>query len=293
MSQAAPNPDTSRIDEAREAFEMLFEAIEARRAEEVAPPSPRVDIGRAVALVLGASTQVRPLRAEIVRRCPDTDITNLDRLPTVALAAWYASLLAESEPEAAPTVAPLIAEARPLREKLLRAAELLAHYEIFDPDVVAEIRSGFGNLDTAEDLVKLARLFEEGGEAARDQSPVTEAMVERAAQLGASLVQAIGEAKSTQTAAPEVVGRRNAAFALLLETYGQVRRAVTYLRWSEGDADALAPSIYTARRVSRSGSGRASARRAQGGAAPDDASPAAGASGAANDGAVDGGAASA
>jgi hypothetical protein len=32
-----------------------------------------------------------------------------------------------------------------------------------------------------------------------------------------------------------------------LKAYDQVRRAVTFLRWNEGDADRIAPSLYSGR----------------------------------------------
>jgi hypothetical protein len=34
---------------------------------------------------------------------------------------------------------------------------------------------------------------------------------------------------------------------LLAQVYDQCRRAVFFLRWNEGDADAIAPSLYTKR----------------------------------------------
>ena len=43
----------------------------------------------------------------------------------------------------------------------------------------------------------------------------------------------------------------DASFTLFANSYDQLRRAVTYLRWEQGDADAILPSLWA-----RSGAGR-------------------------------------
>jgi hypothetical protein len=48
-------------------------------------------------------------------------------------------------------------------------------------------------------------------------------------------------------------------FTLLAEAYDQVRRGLHYLRWNEGDADRIAPSLYRGRGGSRRKAGSAEA----------------------------------
>ena len=40
---------------------------------------------------------------------------------------------------------------------------------------------------------------------------------------------------------------RQRLFTLFVNAYDQARRAVGYLRWNEGDADQIAPSLYAGR----------------------------------------------
>lgn len=47
--------------------------------------------------------------------------------------------------------------------------------------------------------------------------------------------------------------RRQRAFTLFARAYDECRRAATYLRWQEGDADELVPSLYSGRNASRRG----------------------------------------
>jgi len=48
---------------------------------------------------------------------------------------------------------------------------------------------------------------------------------------------------------------RNRVFTLLTRRYDQVRRAVVFLRWDEGDADRIVPSLYKKHRGSSIASG--------------------------------------
>lgn len=240
---------TPRIREAQEAFARLEPEIEMLRSVE--QPPPRVDVGRAVALVLGAHARILPHRRDMIRLCKATDIAALDRLRMIALAAWHAHLQVDVVREATRDLPALLDEARPLREELLRAAELLAFYGVFDPERTGAIRAGSGNIDTAEDLVQLATLFEEAWTEIEGRAPVTREMIERAGVLGVEILETIGIERGAPRGQRDVVQMRNAAFALLVDNYDVVRRAVTYLRWTEGDADALAPSLFTARRRPR------------------------------------------
>ena len=40
---------------------------------------------------------------------------------------------------------------------------------------------------------------------------------------------------------------RQRAFSLFVNVYDQARRAVSHLRWNEGDVDDIAPSLYAGR----------------------------------------------
>ncbi|WP_437601206.1 hypothetical protein WMF28_06490 [Sorangium sp. So ce590] len=164
-----------------------------------------------------------------------------------ALAAWYAHLLALPASVGQDALKRLVDEAAPLREDLLVAAEALAHKGIVDAPRVAEIRRGQGHLDTANDLVALAALFSEGWDAVKNRTTVEWKDVERASQLGPELLVALGARQQPGLPTPkagDAAERRARAFTLLVNAYDACRRAVSYLRWKEGDADAIAPSLF-------------------------------------------------
>lgn len=244
-----PKTNQTRPGDAKLAFERLEPEIRAR-AEQADLTLPRIDPNRASALALGSAARLAPFREQIEATCKATDVRLLDGLRDMALAAWYASLLPDEGPDMPRRVPALIEEARPLREKLLRAAELLAQFGMMPEARTERIRSGLGHHDLAADLVQLARLFDEAWPEVEQRSPVTREMVDRACGLGADLQAALGTEDAARQRNP--VGQlRAAALSLLLERYEELRRAISYLRWHEGDADEIAPSLYTARRRPR------------------------------------------
>jgi hypothetical protein len=161
-----------------------------------------VDVPRAVAVAIGAVPHLLALRPRFVEELPKHPLTQLDRLQTYALAAWYAHLLALPSSGGEDALKRLLHEAAPLREDLLVAAEALAHRKLVDPEWVAEIRAGQGHLDTANDLVALAALFSGVWETVKHKSAVEWEEIERASQLGPELLVALGARHQPGVPAP-------------------------------------------------------------------------------------------
>ncbi|MGK3982810.1 hypothetical protein WME99_07215 [Sorangium sp. So ce136] len=249
MPKAKPNTKKSSPakpgtpNEAARAFALVEPELDDVR--EVVPIN--VDIPRAVSVAIGAVPHLQALRPRFVEELPRFPLSQLDKLPTYALAAWYAHLLALPASVGQDALKRLLDEATPLREDLLVAAEALSHKGIVDAPRVAEIRRGQGHLDTANDLVALAALFDEVWDAVKNRTTVEWEDVERASRLGPELLVALGARQQPGVPAPkagDTAERRARAFTLLVNAYDACRRAVSYLRWNEGDADAIAPSLF-------------------------------------------------
>jgi hypothetical protein len=251
---AAPKKTSSRAGAATkdggpapQTGELALTRLEAQmeELEEGELASANVDIPYCVAIVLGAAPHIAELRADLAR-LPDFAIEHVDHLPTYAQAAWQAHL--ESLNEAAPAanaLKRLIEEAAPLREGLLSSAELLADKGLLDKSVVADIRTGTGHVDAANDLVQLSTLFRAHWPRLHDKTPFEATEVERAGAIGHELLTAYGQ-KRVSSSKVDVVARdrRARAFTLLVRVYDACRRGVTYVRWHEGDADEIAPSMF-------------------------------------------------
>lgn len=207
-----------------------------------------LDIPRAVSIAVAAVPNLAPLR-DAAATLPGFNTDHIDHIGTYALAAWHAHLLAL--PQITPNaLTALLGEAKPLREHLLLAAELLAHTGYFDQAAVAAVRSGKGHLDTANDLVALSAMFTSAWPQVEHRSTILKEDIERAAKLGPELLIALGEREASappQAGTLDVSDQRRRAYTLFATAYDQCRRAAVYLRWNEGDADDLVPSLYQGR----------------------------------------------
>lgn len=106
---------------------------------------------------------------------------------------------------------------------------------------VAHIRSGQGSLDAASDLVALSALLLDHWDAIEGKRAVERKEIELAATRGPRLLVALGTRENEKTASD--VALEGGAFTPFVRAYDDDRRAVAYLRWKEGDADAIAPSL--------------------------------------------------
>lgn len=178
---------------------------------------------------------------------PDFDIERIKRLGVYALALHHAHDLATEVGAGGPTLPILLGEATPLREGMLRSAELLAHYGVVSEERVAAIRSGHGHADLADDLIALGRLYDDSWKRVIGMVPVTREMVDRAPVLGAQIHEALAERELEESPLVQPKSRRFVeaqAFTLFARVYDEARRGVTYLRWNEGDAHLFVPSLY-------------------------------------------------
>jgi hypothetical protein len=213
-----------------------------------------VHVPTAALVALGALPKLLALRDEIRARLPDHPIEALDKLRDYALAAAYAHALALPRDEGETNLRALVSEATPLRERLLSGAEALAKFGLLDAKRVAAIRRGTGHLDTAQDLTALGALFRNAWPAVASKTPVARADVERAVRLGAILLEALGQRRQGTDGSDdprEAEERLAKAYELFFRAYDACRHAVHYLRWHQGDADEIAPSLLQSRRRSR------------------------------------------
>jgi hypothetical protein len=206
-----------------------------------------IDIPYAVSVVLGLLPGLAELRPEIVKNLPAFPIDLFDRLGTYALAAWYTHIMSQPPTPPENPLKKLLEEGIKLRSTLLSDADALAYRGLVSTQTVADIRSGTGNYDTANDLVALYALLSGEWDNIQKKSAVTIEEINRAGELGTAILAALGQQEKGTLARPVAMERRKRAFTLFLKAYDEVQRAVCYLRWNEGDADEIAPSIYKGR----------------------------------------------
>lgn len=236
--------DPAVAEHAAEAFASVQAEIQAVPARELLPIN--LDLARAAGRGSAAAKRIAPLLPEL-EKLHGLDFRQVEWLGIYALALLHAHDLAIEGGTEVLGLAALLQEAGPLREDLLRSAELLAHFGVVTSERVAAIRSGHGHADTASDLIALGRLFDEIWDRVEERTLVTWAMVERATVLGAQLNTALAMRELAGSPLVPPTDRRHLqaqAFTLFARAYDEARRGVTFLRWREGDAHLLMPSLY-------------------------------------------------
>jgi hypothetical protein len=245
VSSAAFHVSPTRAAEAYERVRPELDALPFAQVGRI-----RANPTAAVTTVFGALPALEALEPAI-KVLPHVDLSLLAKLPDYALTLYFTNVLAMNTVGGRAQVAALLVEGGPLRERLLSSAESLALYGHVDAAQVATIRSGAGHLDTANDLGALAQLFRDGGDTLRSKTPVTPAEVDRAAELSVLLLVALGQRRvgSDGSGLPSrYEDERARAFRLVVRAYGEARRVLSFLRWHEGDVDALAPSLFAGKR---------------------------------------------
>jgi hypothetical protein len=240
-------PTASPPNAAADAFSKVEAELGALADDHLAAPPP--DFSSAINAALAAVPRILEHRDTIADQLPKHPIAMVDGLETYAQAAWYAHLLHTYSSNGPEALKALVDEATKLREGLLVAAEALAHRNLLDADAVAHIRKGSGNADMAGDLIALAALFKESWGKVSSKTAAERTEIDRAAELGPAVMVAL-HAKKHAGKAVDTDAQRTRAFTLLANAYDSCRQALAYLRWKEGDADSIAPSL-TKKRAGR------------------------------------------
>lgn len=202
-----------------------------------------LDAVSALITVRGVLPRLLTLRPQIQEHLPTFDLTQLDRLELYARALQgahcrCAALKARNREPAA-----LMAQGIALRRQLVSDLRALVQRGIIAPEQLKGLRGQRGYKQVAADLLLLATLFEGYAPSIAGKCAITRDELARAEELCDSLTSAFayrGEPDEREGYASDQCER---AFTLFFRAYSQVRRAVQYLRFDQGDADTFVPPL--------------------------------------------------
>ena len=245
-----PTPEPHEGTSFRLAFEKHLPAMNALAEGELLRPN--VDVPTVVPRLLGALPALRSLRPEIAKKLPEHDLTLLDNLETftLALAHAHALTLAVSERPSG-DLAALNAEASELREGLLADARHLARHKLVDAGRLDDIKGLSGYRQVAFELLALAALLRQSWSAISGKTPLSLDQLDRAERLARQIIDLLAAREQQGESSTEAIQLRQRAYTLFFRAYTETKRAVTYLRWNEGDVDTLCPSLFSGRRTRR------------------------------------------
>ncbi|AKF03950.1 hypothetical protein DB32_001099 [Sandaracinus amylolyticus] len=212
----------------------------------------RLDVKVTGAIVSGAIPLIMQHRDAIAAQFGEEGVASLDELQGLV----YACIQAEIEvtnAESGTEVAELAARVSQSHRYLVNELESLAFRKLLDASRIDPGRpiQGYRPLVTSTlTLIDLARtiLPEVGGKTSLTIETLVD--IERVATEMFDTLNARDRGVPRIAGAPRISAAelRTRALSHLVSVYDQVRRMLTYVRWAEGDADAIAPSLYAARR---------------------------------------------
>lgn len=207
-----------------------------------------VDARSAATLAAGGFANAAPLLADVARRMPTADVALVRTIPERADALLYSQAVVESEVRDALAIAALLEEGTLLRDELTGDLKAAAARGYVDGRRLAELRLISGYRPVASDLVVLVRVAHDAWATLEGRSLITAEKLARAGQITAELWHAIGELRRAPVPTSTANNDRRRALTLLIRAYDELERILDCLRWDEGDAEAIAPSLYGPRR---------------------------------------------
>jgi hypothetical protein len=105
--------------------------------------------------------------------------------------------------------------------------------------------SGYKNV--ASDLQIQGQVFKDHWVKIEGKCATTITEVKNGLKLAARLLRLAGQKEQRPIIVAEAADMRKRAFTLFCRAYVDARRVIRFLRWYEGDADTIAPSLYAGR----------------------------------------------
>jgi hypothetical protein len=252
MTEASPivtTPIAVQKESLLAAYDLVRDEIRAFPDERLMPIN--IDVPTAVTVGLGTVPEMMALRPTIAKSLPDFDLRNVDKLELYANATLHAHtrwVFATTPPESLQRIAE---ESAVLRELLVANVQALAKHALVDGKVLKELKGAVGYRNLAVDLSGMAEVLRQSWPSIADKTALTASDLERADRLAQQLVKGVGLKQQAPAVIAETAQERQRAFSLYVRAYDQVRRAASYLRWTENDVDQICPSLYAGRTTAK------------------------------------------
>jgi len=226
------------------ALERHLEAIQQVSAEDL------IHLNRDI------STLVSTVRAVVVRTAPFaatiaslslTDHVLLGRMADLAEGLSYIHSRVTTGTRRVIEIAPLAEEAETLLAIFTGELKMLALRKVIPEATIPSLDTTRGYNPLATNLRKLATFAQDNWGTIEARCGLAAEDIKRAVALHGEILGALGERTNDDKETTALVLLRNQTFTLLIHAYEELRRAMFYIRYKEGDADAFVPSFYATR----------------------------------------------
>lgn len=226
------------------AYEQHEDEIAAVPESELEPIN--LDVPAMVTTIMGAYHNIIALRPQMVQ-LPDFRIADVDNLQSYAGATGFVHARYMRAIEPPPSLSPLAAQVAKGRNVLVQSLTLLVSRDLAAAEVLDGLHGGLGHRAIAFETVAAADALRALPADVFARCALTAEEIDAATKLAADLIDQLGRREQGPEAVAKVARLRQQGYTLSLHKYEQARRAVAYLRFAQGDADSIAPSLYAGR----------------------------------------------
>lgn len=206
-----------------------------------------LDVILAANTATGVTPEVEKYLDRIVDELPKFDSTQVAKLPRAALAVVFAHSMHAAATGKEDRLNPLYQEAVQLCDVLGDEARLQIKRGHLHPNALENLKGGQGYRNTQHDLQLLVGIFRNNQTNLAGKSMTTDEELARGEKLVSWLIQAVGLKEQGPAERARTAEMLSRAFTLFTRTYSDLRRAIAYLLWHDGDVDKVIPSLYAGR----------------------------------------------
>ena len=237
------------IDDASpdEAYERILPEAKLLNVELI--QGVNLDVNNVVIVAMATAKRLPPFDAAL-RALPGFPGERFDLFPDYTLALYSAHLRYSFATSPVEKLPQLNESATRWRDILLAEAKSLVAREHIKEELLRELVGNHGYRNVARDLAGLAQIFKASWSDIKDLTGLKQAQIEEVDKLALKLTGAVAQREQSPEQVEAATDIRSRMFTLFNRTYDEVRRGIKYLRWHEGDADELVPSLYAGRQNS-------------------------------------------
>lgn len=202
-----------------------------------------VDVVAVTETAMGVLPKLEAFRDEFSKARPE-DAKAFARLGDYLGALYFAHLEHRTNPAPVDAYEALHAEVRRTREILRNDLRACVLRGALDESVFADRRGIRGHRNVVADLAKLVRVFQRNWATLEGKCLTTAADLVTAEALATRALAALGERQQAPAGSTETGRMRARALTLFVDAYNRVRHALGGLRWKEGDADEIMPTLF-------------------------------------------------
>jgi hypothetical protein len=206
-----------------------------------------VEVFTAMPRLLAALPRVAALTDDIKKVVPQDLLPELQKLESLAYAVLDAQVRCMSTGKSPEQLRALGEEGDAVRRLLVIDAAALVARGLLSADRISGCTNQPGYKAVASELSVLTSVMSSVWPQIQGKCGITLEELKRGQAIAEALVAYLGSREQSPESKAEAMDVRDRAFTLIVDRWDEVRRAVSFVRWKQGDLEEIAPSLFGGR----------------------------------------------